>query len=169
MSLTPKELEIQERCEKATPEPWELWNHLSSGKPSCIYGGVGRETVLFIRDPHDEQAYLVFNEDDLAFLLKARADIPTLLSTVSALRDEIERLKAALTPSAETKAAYMGEFYFDEHNDDGATTVIVPWTTIKEIMSAIFTYAGFGRVEPCFKQAEQTATQPASTNQEEQI
>ena len=49
----------------------------------------------------------------------------------------------ALTPSAATKAAYIGEFsfYIDEQGDDQMCEVTrkvdVPWTTIKEIMAAI--------------------------------
>ena len=53
-----------------------------------------------------------------------------------------ERLKAALTPSAKTKAAYIGEFHFTEesYTDDGEVyyrKIAVPWTTVKEIMAAI--------------------------------
>lgn len=65
------------------------------------------------------------------------------------LAAENERLREALTPSGETKAAYIGEFYerieianpeFDD--DDLAPETImhpfmVSWTTIKEIMAAI--------------------------------
>lgn len=56
--------------------------------------------------------------------------------------DEIERLRAALTPSVDTKAAYMGEFQFklpdwDEDGNEVMRNVNVPWTTIKEIMAAI--------------------------------
>lgn len=52
----------------------------------------------------------------------------------------------ALTPNAETKAAYIGEFQFtittmelDESDEpyECQRMVQVPWTTIKEIMSAI--------------------------------
>lgn len=59
---------------------------------------------------------------------------------------EIERLREALTPSAETKAAYIGEFQFSfasmgvDENDEPyeyERTVTVPWTTIKDIMEAI--------------------------------
>jgi hypothetical protein len=55
----------------------------------------------------------------------------------------IEMLEEALTPSAATKAAYIGEFSFsiDEQGDDQMCEVTrkvdVPWTTIKEIMAAI--------------------------------
>lgn len=59
-----------------------------------------------------------------------------------ALKAENERLREALTPSGDTKAAYMGEFGFtitmshprlgEEHR-----RVDVPWTCIKEIMATI--------------------------------
>jgi hypothetical protein len=55
---------------------------------------------------------------------------------------ENERLREALTPSGDTKTAYMGEFSFniEDYDEDGmewARVVTVPWTTIKEIMAAI--------------------------------
>ena len=55
---------------------------------------------------------------------------------------EAERLREALKPSGATKAAYIGEFsfgfpVFDEDGHDVMRNVNVPWTTIKEIMSAI--------------------------------
>lgn len=49
---------------------------------------------------------------------------------------EIERLKAALTPSEETKAAYMSEFQFPS-TIERTYNETVPWATIKEIMAAI--------------------------------
>jgi hypothetical protein len=59
---------------------------------------------------------------------------------------EIERLKAALTPSAETKAAYWGEFSFslcvgEEDGEEIFERITVPWTTVKEIMAAILARA----------------------------
>ncbi len=58
------------------------------------------------------------------------------------LKAKIERLQEALTPSGETKAAYIGEFSFDveDRDEDGeecSRNVVVPWTTVKEIMAAI--------------------------------
>lgn len=58
------------------------------------------------------------------------------------LRGKIERLQEALTPSGSTKAAYIGEFSFnielqDEDGEDYMHSVLVPWTTVKEIMGAI--------------------------------
>lgn len=53
-------------------------------------------------------------------------------------RDRIEQLEAALTPSGTTKAAYIGEFKF---KISPRREVMVPWTTIKEIMAAIMANA----------------------------
>lgn len=55
---------------------------------------------------------------------------------------ELARLREALTPSAETKAAYIGEFSvsfpdYDENGIEYTRKINVPWTTIKEIMAAI--------------------------------
>ena len=57
-----------------------------------------------------------------------------LIASHRAQAAEIKRLREALTPGAETKAAYMGEFQF---RLDDCPTVNVPWTTIKQIMAAI--------------------------------
>ena len=53
-----------------------------------------------------------------------------------------QRLEAALTPSAVTKAALIGEFNFvfaahDKFGNEVRFTPNVPWTTIKQIMAAI--------------------------------
>lgn len=52
-----------------------------------------------------------------------------------------EALEAALTPSAETKAAYIGEFNFPVvarlGRDEVTRHVAVPWDTVKQIMAAI--------------------------------
>ena len=65
------------------------------------------------------------------------------------LKKENELLKAkllafeeSLTPSAETKGYFIGEFSFDEEVFNGEDKYVtqrctVPWTTIKEIMKAI--------------------------------
>jgi len=57
-----------------------------------------------------------------------------------------EALIEALTPSAETKAAYSGEFsfpreYYDEEGVRYTTYETVPWTTVKDIMKAILARA----------------------------
>lgn len=62
------------------------------------------------------------------------------------IRDENERLRGALTPSAETKAAYIGEFtmdlrQLDEFGVEQTARITIPWTSVKEIMHAIQKYA----------------------------
>ena len=61
-------------------------------------------------------------------------------------RDSIERFREALTPSRNTKAAYIGEFkfrisYVDENGEEASRFLTVPWTTTKEIMAAILARA----------------------------
>ena len=73
--------------------------------------------------------------------VKREADYAALEARCAGLERE-RRLEEALTPSAETKAAYIGEFRWAEEreDEDGETYVEfhdVPWTTIKEIMKAI--------------------------------
>ena len=87
---------------------------------------------------------------------------------IAAYLDEVEReapasdpapagWREALTPSAETKAAYTGEFTFPfeivGEDEDGfpephAISIPVPWTTIKEIMAAILARALYAAPEP---------------------
>ena len=69
-------------------------------------------------------------------------EVERLRTALRAAQAREQRLLSALTPSMETKAAYMGEFKFpfcirDEFGDDMKFTPNVPWTTIKEIMAAI--------------------------------
>lgn len=75
-----------------------------------------------------------------------RADLAE--SSLATLTARVAELEAALTPSGDTKAAYIGEFKFtflaglDEFGDDLTyENVTVPWTTVKEIMAAIRAYA----------------------------
>jgi hypothetical protein len=77
---------------------------------------------------------------------KANGMIGSYADEAKTLADENARLRAALTPSAETKAAYIGEFRFNlpvvnEEGDEIVLTPNVPWTTIKQIMAAIRAYA----------------------------
>ena len=55
------------------------------------------------------------------------------------IREERDSLRKALTPSAGTKAAYIGEFSFPVKGFEHP--VSVPWTTIKDIMKAIMAHA----------------------------
>jgi len=71
---------------------------------------------------------------------------------------EVERLREALTPSGDTKAAYSGEFKFqvtqwrenedpdaEEEMEEYLADFTVPWTTIKEVMAAIAARAALSR------------------------
>jgi len=62
--------------------------------------------------------------------------------TYEKLQEQNDRYNEALTPSGDTKRAYMGEFSFeietvDEDGNSCDQKVFVPWTTIKDIMKAI--------------------------------
>jgi hypothetical protein len=75
---------------------------------------------------------------------------PSMASELLALRERERVLVEALTPSGDTKAAYIGEFSFtvtaleiDESGEpvECQRSVTVPWTTVKEIMAAILARA----------------------------
>jgi hypothetical protein len=69
------------------------------------------------------------------------ATVAALIARVEAAEARVKALEEALTPSGDTKAAYIGEFRFrfSVHDSDGwgDPSPNVPWTTIKEIMAAI--------------------------------
>jgi hypothetical protein len=78
-----------------------------------------------------------------AELAESRSDN---LAYVTRTEARIAALEAALTPSAETKAIYHGEFHFDitckdELGGEYLRNCMVPWTTVKEIMAAILAYS----------------------------
>jgi len=83
------------------------------------------------------------DEKDAALLIGTAR---TLLAEREALKAENERLREALTPSGETKCAFMSEFSWtreitDENGDEATEELTVPWVTIKEIMAAIYNRA----------------------------
>lgn len=80
---------------------------------------------------------LIFgNDSGLARLIvEAVNALPALLDEIERLRRCRYALEEALTPSAETKAAYIGEFSFPV--EGYSDPVAVPWTTTKEIMADI--------------------------------
>lgn len=69
---------------------------------------------------------------------------------IADLQAGLERVKGALTPSSETKAAHMGEFSFPitewdhEAQEEVTRMVPVPWDTVKQIMAAIKACAALG-------------------------
>lgn len=66
--------------------------------------------------------------------------------TLELMRDTHKQWVDALTPSGETKAAYIGEFRidlpdFDENGEEYTRPINVPWTIIKDIMTEIRKFA----------------------------
>ena len=72
-----------------------------------------------------------------------------LQASLSKAEEEIGRLREALTPGADTKAAYFGDFHMCVtlriRGQEDYRRVQIPWTSIKEIMSAISARAALER------------------------
>jgi uncharacterized small protein (DUF1192 family) len=68
--------------------------------------------------------------------------VPDCIADLACDGVALRNLEAALTPSEETKVAYMGEFSvplpeIDDEGNEYTRQINVPWVTIKEIMAAI--------------------------------
>lgn len=94
------------------------------------------------------------------FMEEATRQRDAALAKVSALEARLAVMGEALTPSGDTKAAYIGEFGWTREipdpewdGDDGeepdriTERLVVPWTTIKEIMAAIRARAALSQEE----------------------
>jgi len=73
---------------------------------------------------------------------KLKARNKWLVEKHDELLDGFQSINEALTPSAETKRAYFGEFYAyisdtDEDGNEAQRKIIVGWDSIKDIMGAI--------------------------------
>lgn len=89
---------------------------------------------------------VVTTAEDAATIVQCVAERPALIAERDGLRRRVEDLEEALTASGATKAAYIGEFSFpiedrDEDGEECTRKITVPWTTIKEVMSAIWVRA----------------------------
>lgn len=124
--------QIRALQKRATPGPWEAHGGYLH-RQHWLIDAPGRRFIATIDGPPDEVGEA---DAHLIALVPQMADVITTLL-------ERERLAIeALTPSAETKAAYIGEFklVIDDYDESGNEThrwADVPWTTIKEIMAAI--------------------------------
>ncbi|WMT88234.1 hypothetical protein NO932_06395 [Pelagibacterium sp. 26DY04] len=84
-------------------------------------------------------------ESEEAVLLRGpepHHEAEAIIAGMQRVAKRMDEVIDALKPSAETKAAYTGEFsfpleYVDDDGNSATTRVQVPWTTIKEIMAAI--------------------------------
>jgi len=91
------------------------------------------------------------------------------MAVASSNRTRIDALEAALTPTAETKAAYHGEFHFDiicydELGREYQRNCMVPWTTVKEIMAAIRAYSAPETPEKLLCDCPDGACRPTGTH-----
>jgi hypothetical protein len=120
-----------ERLEKllavATAVPWRLLTE----REVIADDATGESNFVEVLNTY-EQDNAVANA---ALVVEGLSAIPSLIQRIRDLED-------ALTPSAATKAAYIGEFSFhiELEDDEGATVpqkIMVPWGSIKEIMAAI--------------------------------
>lgn len=111
--------DLKEILAAATPGPWDVDPH---GVGDCMGDVWLGEDVRVCENATSEDAHLI-------------AMAPDLAAEVLRLRAEVERLTEALTPSCDTKAAYMGEIHCDCPTENWKH--FVPWTSIKEIMAMI--------------------------------
>lgn len=90
----------------------------------------------------------------LADRREADAAIMLLRQELATARARCIALNEALTPSAETKAAYIGEVKFtvstgfDEDGSEIWQDITVPWTTTKDIMAMILGHAAMSSLPP---------------------
>ena len=105
-----------------------------------------RATIERVERERDEARRETKDWQDAAHLSACEAQSGLLdeaWARVTALEAEKAGLVKAVTPSPKTKAAYIGEFHFDwtvwdpKGEEQITHRVQVPWTTIKQIMSAI--------------------------------
>ncbi len=91
---------------------------------------------------HDPVAVKLVIGEELEENQRLKAEVERLKAERDAAVARGERAKEALTPSAETQAAYMGEFLvkypeLDEDGNDRMRVINIPWAVIKKIMAAI--------------------------------
>jgi hypothetical protein len=88
---------------------------------------------------------MIANHEEAYQLACLKREESNLARAYLELKARCEALWYALIPTTETKAAFLGAFHFEtEHMDAEGNPYVqrytVPWTTIKEIMTAIRTF-----------------------------
>lgn len=85
MNQTERLKEIRERCDKATPGPWD------TKKDGTIYSKADEVNPIIAETEYyydDDSAQLCINTDDEEFILHARQDVSFLLDLVERLQNE---------------------------------------------------------------------------------
>ena len=129
------------------PETAELEKLLAEATPLQITLYAAQAEITRLRAENealkDGQTYCYIGKDGKAVLARDLEDErDALRAEVATLRASEARMREALNPSGDTKAAYMGEFSVplpdtDEDGNEVMRQINVPWTTIKQIMAAI--------------------------------
>jgi hypothetical protein len=142
-----------------TKEPWVNINNIIE---SHTNGKMDEEYIEYLEDFSEQDARRIvacvnacqgIDTENLEMIGRMFAEkklASTPLNIIDKVESENKRMREALEPSAETKAAYIGEFSIPVHltDDDGCGIVFqanIPWTTIKEIMAAIKARAALGK------------------------
>jgi hypothetical protein len=99
-----------------------------------------------VEDTRDHRAMVAFFEGPGWESKRSYKTARQILNERDAALAQVKALREALTPSAATKAAFIGEFKF-AGGEDGYD-VTVPWTTVKEIMAAILARAALTQTAP---------------------
>ena len=79
---------IKERCEKATPGPWE-WDVDSHG---CVELYNTEENEVITAGCGQNVGFVRVEQNDARFIEAARQDIPTLIAEVERLREALEKV-----------------------------------------------------------------------------
>jgi hypothetical protein len=94
--MTPEELqEIQERCDRATPDPWQSYiegRDCESGSSFIMTGIAPGENIW--SESRSEDIYLTgATNADQDFVAHARQDIPRLVAEVQRLQQQLRELQ----------------------------------------------------------------------------
>lgn len=154
ITITPEERARMRQCVYLLPEPGpevalRLLDALEAAEASKAEAEDYAEKLVYaVTDGNLSNSYDVqVVSDEVSRIWQSYTD-----QKVAAARAEADaenaRLRAALTPSAETKAAYVDEVKMavdTAYHEDSCTVrqdVTIPWVAIKEIMALIRKQAG---------------------------
>ena len=106
MTLSKEQIEaIKARAEKATPGPWTAWDHAGWYQPYVSVVDTDKKDIIAPGVPGDETAIgrtwgtrgkYEIETDNAEFIAHARDDIPYLLSHITAIEADRDRMREAL-------------------------------------------------------------------------
>jgi hypothetical protein len=167
---TPIDKDLRALAEAATDGVWKTAESLGPNRlilvgPASMGTSKGGEDEGALFSPHDAQFIAAANPQTVIGLLdrieaaeatigfwagqasydesavNREVELSKKKAELSATRSQLEALTEALTASGETKAAYIGEFWW---STDDFARIEVPWTVTKDIMKAILRRAKAG-------------------------